>query len=152
MLGCVHRLQLRVPVVKPLERADRDQLPAAADAEQGDGGVEQAVDLERVRILWRTVQAPELQMTLDECSHVIEPWIGDHDVEFVHHCANRPRYGRGCTSTVQLTEFAMKHASCAWSCSSLIASSSTSSSNATRGRNTTSVKRIPSSVPSGSSS
>jgi hypothetical protein len=73
MLSRVHCLQLRVLIIKPLERADRDQLPAAADTEEGDGGVEQAIDPERVRILWRAVQTPELQMMLDELSHVIEP-------------------------------------------------------------------------------
>ena len=87
MLDRVHRLQLRVPIVKPLERADRDQLPAATDTEQGDGGIEQVIDLERVRILWRAVQTPELQMMLDELSHVIDPWISDHDVKLIHQRA-----------------------------------------------------------------
>jgi hypothetical protein len=90
MLGCVHRLQLRVPIVKPLERADRDQLPAAADTEEGDGGIEQTIDLEGVRILWRAVQTPELQMMLDELSHVIDPWISDDDVKLIHQRATSP--------------------------------------------------------------
>lgn len=51
MLGRMHRLQLGVLIIKPLERADRDQLPAAADTEEGDGGIEKAIDLERVRIM-----------------------------------------------------------------------------------------------------
>jgi hypothetical protein len=87
MLSRMHRLQLRVLIVKPLERADRDWIPAAADTEEGDGGVEQAIDLERVRILWRAVRAPELQMMLDELSYVIEPWISDRDVELIHRHA-----------------------------------------------------------------
>ena len=89
MLSRVHRLQLRVPIVKPLERADRYQLPTAADAEQSDRGIEQAIDLERVRILWRAVQAPELQMMLDELSHVVHPWIGDRDIELIHQHGER---------------------------------------------------------------
>jgi hypothetical protein len=84
MLSRVHRLQLRMLIIEPLERADRDQLLAAADTEEGDGGVEQAIDLERVCILWRAVQTPERQMMLDELSHVIERWIGDRDVEHIH--------------------------------------------------------------------
>ena len=88
MLDRVHRLQLRVPIVKPLERANRDQLPhAATDTEQGDRGIEQVIDLERVRILWRAVQTPELQMMLDELSHVIDPWISDHDVKLIRQRA-----------------------------------------------------------------
>ncbi len=89
MLGRMHRLQLGVLIVKPLERADRDQLPAAADTEEGDGGIEQVIDLERVRTVWRTVQTPELQMMLDELSHVIDPWISDRDVELIHQRAAR---------------------------------------------------------------
>ena len=89
MLSRMHRLQLRVLIIKPLERADRDQLPAAADTEEGDGGIEQAIDLERVRILWRAVQTPELQMMLDELSHLIDPWISDRDVELIHQHAAR---------------------------------------------------------------
>jgi integrase len=87
VLSRMHRLQLHVLIIKPLERADRDQLPAAADTEEGDGGIEQAIDLERVRILWRAVQTPELQMMLDELSHVIDPWISDRDVELIHQHA-----------------------------------------------------------------
>lgn len=55
MLSRVHRLQLGVLIVEPLKRADRGQLPAAAETEKGDGGIEQVIDLERVRILWRAV-------------------------------------------------------------------------------------------------
>jgi hypothetical protein len=55
MIGCVHRLQLGVLIIEPLERADRDQLSAAADAEEGEGGIEQVIDLERVRVLQRAV-------------------------------------------------------------------------------------------------
>jgi hypothetical protein len=87
MLSGMHRLQLRVLIVKPLECADRDQLSAAADTEEGDGGIEQAIDLERVRILWRAVRTPELQMMLDELSYVIEPWISDRNVELIHRHA-----------------------------------------------------------------
>jgi hypothetical protein len=76
-----------VLIIKPLERADRDQLTAATDTEEGDGGIEQAIDLERVRILWRAVRTPELQMMLDELSYVIEPWISDRDVELIHRHA-----------------------------------------------------------------
>jgi hypothetical protein len=83
----VHRLQLRVVIVKPLERPNCDQLPPAADTEEGDRGVEQAIDLERVRILWRAVRTPELQMMLDELSYVIEPWISHYDVELIHRHA-----------------------------------------------------------------
>jgi hypothetical protein len=83
MLGRVHCLQLRVLIVKPLERADCDQLPVTADAEEGDGRIEQAVDPERVRILWWAVQTPEVQVMLDELSHIIDPWIGD-DLELNH--------------------------------------------------------------------
>lgn len=81
MLSRMHRLQLRVLIVKPLECADRDQLPTAADTEEGDRGIEQAIDLERVRILRRAVQTPELQMMLDELSHVIDPWISDRETQ-----------------------------------------------------------------------
>ncbi len=87
VLSRVHCLQLCVLIVKPLERADRDQLLAAADTEESDRRVEQAVDVERVRILWRAVQTPELQMMFDELSHVIECWIGDRDVEHIHRDA-----------------------------------------------------------------
>lgn len=34
MLSGMHRLQLRVLIIEPLERADRGQLPAAADTEE----------------------------------------------------------------------------------------------------------------------
>lgn len=84
MLSRMHRLQLSVLIIEPLERADRYQLPAAADTEESDGGIKQAIHLERVRILWRAVQTPELQMMLDELSHVIEPLISDRDVELIH--------------------------------------------------------------------
>jgi hypothetical protein len=89
MLSRMHRLQLRVPIVKPLERADRDQLPTATDTEQGDRGIKQGIDLERVRILWRAVQTPELQMMLDELPHVIDPWISDRDIELIHQRSER---------------------------------------------------------------
>ena len=84
MLSRVHRLQLRLLIVEPLECPDRDQLPSAADTEEGDGRVEQAIDFERVRILWRAVQTPEIQMMLDELTNIIEPRIGDHHVELIH--------------------------------------------------------------------
>jgi hypothetical protein len=87
MLSGVHRLQLRVLIIEPLERADSDQLLAAADTEEGDGRIEQAIYLERVGILWRAVQTPELQMMLDELPHVIEPWISNRDVELIHRQA-----------------------------------------------------------------
>ena len=51
MLSRMHRLQLRVLIIKSLERTDRDQLPATADTEEGDRGIEQTIDFERVRIL-----------------------------------------------------------------------------------------------------
>lgn len=89
MLSRMHRLQLRVLIVKPLECADRDQLPTAADTEQGDRGIKQGIDLERVRILWRAVQTPEPQMMLDELAHVIDPWISDHDIELIHQHRER---------------------------------------------------------------
>ncbi len=84
LLSRVHRLQLRLLIVEPLECPDRDQLPSAADTEEGDGRVEQAIDFERVRILWRAVQTPEIQMMLDELTNIIEPRIGDHHVELIH--------------------------------------------------------------------
>jgi hypothetical protein len=30
------------------------------------------------------VQTPELQMMLGQLSHIIGPWISDHDVELIH--------------------------------------------------------------------
>ena len=51
MLSRVHRLQLRVLIIKSLERTDRDQLPATSDTKEGDRGIEQTIDFERVRIL-----------------------------------------------------------------------------------------------------
>ncbi|HEX3519359.1 MAG TPA: hypothetical protein VHT29_10025 [Solirubrobacteraceae bacterium] len=83
-LSRVHRLQLRAPIVKPLERTDCDQITAATDAEKSDCRVEQATDLECVRVLRWAVQTPERQMMLNKLSHVIEPWIGNRDVELIH--------------------------------------------------------------------
>lgn len=93
MLRRMHRLQLRVLIAMLLERADRDQLPATADTEEGDGGIKQVINLERVHILWRAVQTPKLQMMLDELPHVIESWIGNRDVELIHrHAILTPRF------------------------------------------------------------
>src|ERR1039458_8440938 len=81
VLDGVHGLQLGVFIVELSKRADRNQLAAGADAEQRHRGIEQAVDIERVRVLGRAVRAAILQMTLDQPAHIVSSRISDRNLK-----------------------------------------------------------------------
>ena len=49
----------------------------AADAEEADRRIEQAIDRDCMHALGRVVRPPEVQMTLNELAQIIGPWIGE---------------------------------------------------------------------------
>jgi hypothetical protein len=78
-LAGVHRLQVRVGLVQPLQRSDPEEHTIPAGTEERDGRVHQVVDLHGVYVIgWRDLSG-ERQMPVQESSDVVNSRVVDGD-------------------------------------------------------------------------
>jgi hypothetical protein len=75
----VHRFDLRVLDIEPLERPDRQQFPADAEAEERDRGIEELSDLERVVVLGRALRARVGEVTAQQRPHIVGAGVVDRE-------------------------------------------------------------------------
>lgn len=82
-LDCgVHRLQFCVVVVQMLQRSHAKEKAVRPETEEGDGRIEQALDVQRVHILGRTVLVGEPQVGCQQLAHITQARIiqPDHTI------------------------------------------------------------------------
>ncbi len=86
-LGGVHAFQLCMALVKLLQRSDAEQMTIEAEAEEGDGRIEEAVAVERVDILGRALRFREREMPIQQLADIVGSRVVDRDLA-LWHCAN----------------------------------------------------------------
>ena len=98
-LAGVHRLQLRVRLVQPLQRSDPEEHTIPAGTEERHGRVHQVVDLHGVYVIgWRDL-AGERQVPFQESSDVVNSGVVDGD-DKVHAGSSAERAQTEATVTV----------------------------------------------------
>jgi hypothetical protein len=80
----VHRLQLAVARVKPLQRADSEELSAPAETEERDRRIQQAIDVKRMDVLGRAVRTGENEVSLQQCANVPGSRVISQDLALKH--------------------------------------------------------------------
>jgi hypothetical protein len=78
-LGGVHRFDLRVADIEPLERPDGQQFPAYPEAEKRDRGIEELSDLERVVVLGRALRARVGEVAAQQRPHIVGAGVVDRE-------------------------------------------------------------------------
>lgn len=100
----MHRLDFRVLIVEPLQRPDSEQLAVGPGTVEGDGGVQQALDSERMDVLRRSVFVGEREVALKKLADVIRPWVIDRDLNIRHdRDVRQPKPARNTWSTADAT-------------------------------------------------
>ena len=85
--GGMHAFQLCVAVVKLLQGPDAEQVTVEAEAEERDGGIEEAVTVERMDVLGRALRPREREMPLQQFADIVGSRVVYRDLA-VWHCGN----------------------------------------------------------------
>ena len=75
----MHRLQLAMGLIQLLERGDSEEDTISAGAEERDGRIQEAVDIQSMDMPGRGDLSRERQVPFEEKSHVLDPGIIDSD-------------------------------------------------------------------------
>jgi hypothetical protein len=75
LFGGVDRLQLHVIAAELFDRPDAEQCLAIAEAEEGDTGIDQAVEVEGVDVLRGSHPASEGEMPLEQGHDIVSAWV-----------------------------------------------------------------------------
>jgi limonene 1,2-monooxygenase len=70
LLGGMNRLQLEMSVVQLLDGSDAKESTPVPEAEEGDFGVEEAVEIQGVHVVRGSHPSGEFEMTFEECDHI----------------------------------------------------------------------------------
>src|SRR5262245_65505579 len=84
VLGCVHGLHLRVLRVELLQGADAEEFAVVAEADERDGQVEEALDVERMNVLGWAVRISEREVTLQQAPNVRVTRVVNRDLTVRH--------------------------------------------------------------------